>query len=235
VQIFAIGGGGFTHPADNFPHDAILEDYLLDLVGPIAEVSIGYIGHASNDNPAKIEMFHKRFDRCANITTLPLEANLTDARGFLNDLDILYVGGGATTEMLAHWQKIGICKILIEAARGGLILSGVSAGAICWFSELLLGSANDGYSLHKGLGLLAGSACPHFSNEPPRKRAFEQQIANGRLAAGLAIDDGVAIHICNGVVTNIISARGASANAYFVRSNRSDVEVKPMDLGHQVI
>ena len=49
---------------------------------------------------------------------------------------------------------------------------------------------------------------PHFSNEPPRKRAFEQQIANGRLAAGLAIDDGVAIHICDGVVTNIISARG---------------------------
>jgi len=111
----------------------------------------------------------------------------------------------------------------------------VSAGAICWFSELLLGSAKDGYFLHKGLGLLAGSACPHFSNEPPRKRAFEQQIANGRLAAGLAIDDGVAIHICDGVVTNIISARGASANAYFVRSNRSEVEVKPMDLGHQVI
>jgi peptidase E len=235
VQIFAIGGGGFTHPADNFPHDAILEDYLLDLAGPIAEVSIGYIGHASNDNPAKIEMFHKRFDRCANITTLPLEANLTDARGFLNDLDILYVGGGATKQMLAHWQKTGISKILLEAAHRGVILSGVSAGAICWFSELLLGTANDGYTLHKGLGLLAGSACPHFNNEPPRKRAFEQQIANRHLAAGLAIDDGVAIHICDGIVTNIISARGASANAYFVKNNRNKVEVKPLDLGHQVI
>jgi peptidase E len=235
VQIFAIGGGGFTHPADNFPHDAILEDYLLDLAGPIGEVSIGYIGHASNDNPAKIEMFHKRFDRCANITTLPLEANLTEARGFLDDLDILYVGGGTTKQMLAHWQKTGISKILLEAAHGGVILSGVSAGAICWFSELLLGSPKDGYTLHKGLGLLAGSACPHFNNEPPRKRAFEEKIAKRHLAAGLAIDDGVAIHICNGVVTNIISARGASANAYFVRSNRSDVEVKPMDLGHQVI
>ena len=235
MQIFAIGGGGFTHPEDNCQNDAILEDHLLALAGPIGEVRIGYIGHASNDNPAKIEMFYKRFDKCGKITTLPLDANPTEARGFLNDLDILYVGGGATKKMLAHWQKIGICKILTEAARGGLILSGVSAGAICWFSELLLGSAKDGYSLHKGLGLLAGSACPHFSNEPPRKRAFQQQIANGRLAAGLAIDDGVAIHICDGVVTNIINARGASANAYFVRSNRSEVEVKPMDLGHQMI
>ena len=234
VQIFAVGGGGFTHPEDNYPHDAVLEDQLLALAGPIAEVRIGYIGHASNDNPAKIEMFYKRFDRCANITTLPLEANLSEASDFLNDLDILYVGGGATKRMLAHWQKTGISKILLEAGHGGVILSGVSAGAICWFSELLLGSADDGYALYKGLGLLAGSVCPHFSNEPSRKRAFEQQIADGHLAAGLAIDDGVAIHICDGIVTNIINARGAEANAYFVKNNRNKLEVEPIEVGHLV-
>ena len=135
VQIFAVGGGGFTRPEDNCQNDAILEDHLLALAGPIAEVRIGYIGHASNDNPAKIEMFYKRFDECAKITTLPLRANLTEARVFLNQLDILYVGGGATKKMLAHWQKTGICKTLLEAAHRGVILSGVSAGAICWFSE----------------------------------------------------------------------------------------------------
>ena len=84
VQIFAVGGGGFTHPEDNYPHDAILEDHLLALAGPIAKVRIGYIGHASNDNPAKIDTFYKRFDSCANITTLPLEAHLAEARVFLN-------------------------------------------------------------------------------------------------------------------------------------------------------
>jgi hypothetical protein len=51
----------------------------------------------------------------------------------------------------------------------------------------------------------------------------------------LAIDDGVAVHICDGIVTNIISARGASANAYFVKNDGNKVEVKPLDLGHQVI
>ena len=234
VQIFAVGGGGFTHPEDNYPHDAILEDHLLALAGPMAKIRIGYIGHASNDNPAKIDTFYKRFNGCANITSLPLGANLAEARVFVDDLDILYVGGGTTKEMLDHWKKTGIDKILIQAANSGLILSGVSAGAICWFSELLLGSANDGYALYKGLGLLAGSACPHFSNEPPRKRAFEQQIADGRLAAGLAIDDGVAIHICDGIVTNIINARGAEANAYFVRNNRNKLEVEPIEVGHQV-
>lgn len=234
MQIFAVGGGGFTHPKDNYPQDAILEDHLLALAGPIAKVRIGYIGHASNDNPAKIGRFYKRFDGCANLTALPLGANLAETTFFLNGLDILYVGGGATMEMLTHWQKKGIDKILIQSAHNGLILSGVSAGAICWFSELLLGSAKDGYALHKGLGLLGGSVCPHFSNEPSRKRAFERQIANGRLAAGLAIDDGVAVHICDGIVTNIISARGATANAYLVKNNRNKVVVQPIDLGHQV-
>ena len=59
----------------------------------------------------------------------------------MKNLDILYVGGGATAAMLAHWQKTGIAKALIAAANASLILSGVSAGAICWFSELLLGTA----------------------------------------------------------------------------------------------
>ena len=76
VQIFAVGGGGFTHPEDNCPHDAILEDHLLALAGPIANVNIGYIGHASNDNPAKIDMFYKRFNGCASMTTLPLDCLL---------------------------------------------------------------------------------------------------------------------------------------------------------------
>ena len=92
MQIFAVGGGGFTHPEDNCQNDAILEDHLLALAGPIAEVRIGYIGHASNDNPAKIEMFYKRFNRCAKITTLPLEANPSEARSFLNDLDDMCTG-----------------------------------------------------------------------------------------------------------------------------------------------
>ncbi len=234
MQIFAVGGGGFTHPKDNYPQDAILEDHLLALAGPIAKVRIGYIGHASNDNPAKIARFYERFDGCANLAALPLDANLAETTFFLNGLDILYVGGGATMEMLAHWQKTGIDKILIQSAHNGLILSGVSAGAICWFSQLLLGSAKDGYALYTGLGLLGGSVCPHFSNEPSRKSAFERQIANGRLAAGLAIDDGVAVHICEGIVTNIISARGATANAYSVKTNRNKVDVQPIALGYQV-
>lgn len=234
VQIFAVGGGGFTHPEDDSSGDALLEDRLLALVGFPENLRIGYIGHASDDNPIRIDAFHQRFKACASTKVLHLDADATAAKVFLADLDILYVGGGTTTAMLAHWHKVGIADAILAAAHRGLVLAGVSAGAICWFSELLLGTAEDGYALHRGLGLLAGSACPHFSNELPRRLAYETYVANGHLAAGLAIDDGVAVHICDGVVVEIIRARGETANAYFVKKNDNKVDVQPLVLGHHL-
>ena len=37
VQIFAVGGGGFTHSQDGDRRDMLLEDRLLALVGPVAK------------------------------------------------------------------------------------------------------------------------------------------------------------------------------------------------------
>ena len=54
VQIFAFGGGGFTHAQEGGVSDALLEERLLSLAGPVAQVNIGYIGHANNDNIDRI-------------------------------------------------------------------------------------------------------------------------------------------------------------------------------------
>ena len=85
------------------------------------------------------------------------------------------------------------------------------------------------------LEFLAGGDLQKYIRSKGRLHEGTAQKWIGHLAAGLAIDDGVAIHICDGIVTNIISARGASANAYFVKNDGNKVEVKPLDLGHQVI
>lgn len=234
VQIFAVGGGGFSNPEDDCPDDRLLEDRLVALAGPASQLRIGYIGHASNDDPLRIDAFHDRFQCCASTTILRLDATIDAARHFLATLDIVYVGGGRTTMMLDHWHDTGIADALLEATDRGLILSGVSAGAICWFSELLLGTAEDGYDLHPGLGLLAGSACPHYLNEPPRRAAYDHQIATGQLAAGLAIDDGVAVHIADGVVIDVIRARGDSGNAHYVAAGADGVDIHPLKPGHRL-
>jgi peptidase E len=159
------------------------------------------------------------------------------AQGFLQDLDILYVGGGTTTTMLSHWRETGIVDLLVAEIRLGLVASGVSAGAICWFSDLLLKTEDDcleaQFELSKGLGLIAGSACPHFNSEPARKQAFEAAIASRQLQSGIAIDDGVGVHIINGVVAEIVRAR-SSGSAYLLAPDGNMNTHQPLTHGHRL-
>lgn len=237
VQIFAVGGGGFTHSQEGDGPDALLEDHLLALVGPVAKLKIGYIGHANNDRADRLTAFYARFAGCARTTHLPITADAAMAQDFLQNLDILYVGGGTTTTMLSHWRKSGIADLLLTATRRGLVASGVSAGAICWFSDLLLKTEDDcfepQFEKHKGLGLVAGSACPHFSSEPARKQAFEEVIASRQLQSGIAIDDGVGVHIINGVVADIVRAR-SSGSAYLLVPNGDINTHQPLMRGHRL-
>ena len=217
IRIYAIGGGGFTH-ADTAPdEDLMLEDRLLALVPKMPK--IGYIGHANDDNPDRITAFYSRFSGHAETSHLPHDADAAAARDFAVGLDIVYVGGGSTKRMLHRWRKTGLDDVLSEAGRRGVILAGVSAGAICWFSELLLGTIDAGFELLPGLGLVAGSACPHYDSEPVRRAAYDDAIAAGRLAPGLAIDDGVAVYIVAGYVREIIRARQGQAVFVGVEQN----------------
>ena len=47
--------------------------------------------------------------------------------------DIIYVGGGNTLKMMRRWRYLGVDSLIRQAWENGTVLSGVSAGAICWF------------------------------------------------------------------------------------------------------
>ena len=220
VNIFAVGGGGFTYEQNSDNRDRILEDYLLTLSSP--HPNIGYIGHASNDDPVRLSAFFARFEGAANPSHLSVTADVKAAKAFVDDLDILYVGGGSTLNMLSHWRKTGIASVLMAAGQHGMILSGVSAGAICWFEQLLLSAEENVYVLAAGLGLISGSACPHYSNDLSRQIAYDTQIRMGNLLSGVAIDDGVGVHIINGVVAKVV--RTGAGNAYFVKGRSADAD-----------
>lgn len=253
LQIYVIGGGGFTHEGDQAGNqaairqspsrgtsqspnrgtgwaDAILEDRLL-AIAP-ANPKIGFIGHASSDESNRIARFYERFQGLAKTSHLPITGDSEAAQAFIAALDILYVGGGATLKMLHHWRQMGLDQMLIDAAHRGMILSGVSAGAICWFDQLLLsdtGNGNNRYVHATGLGLLGGSACPHYHNEAPRKAAFDGQIAAGNISAGLGIDDGVGVHICRGSVRDIV--RAGSGDAFMIERRDDEATVTPLKIG----
>lgn len=188
ARIIAIGGGGFTSASS-----PALDDFLVSQLDGTAR-RIGYVGTASDDDPVRLRHFHALIaPRVSDASVLPCDSNADEARRWVARHDMIYVGGGDTARLLAHWHQTGFDAVLAEAYRGGTVLAGVSAGAACWFECALVRGAAGTLEPIIGLGLLKGSVCAHFNAEPDRRPAFLARIGAGLLPSGLGIDDGVAV------------------------------------------
>ena len=211
-KIIAIGGGGFTHQADES-----LDQFVVDQ-SKKTNNKIGFLATASNDDKKKISLFYKRFE---NTDSELSHFNLTsDVNGFsewILNKDIVYIGGGNTKFMLEIWKNNMLENIFKKAYESGIILSGVSAGAVCWFEWILSDSVSPGFKPLKGINLISGSCTPHSSNIE-RINQFQQDIKNGKLPHGIAIDDGVAVVFIDGKPTEVYSARN-NHEAYFLDKN----------------
>jgi peptidase E len=206
-RLIAIGGGGFTHKID--PE---LEDFIVAVSG-CPRPRVGFIGTASNDDPIKISRFYERFGTLSeHATHLAPGSDAQHTARWSQALDIIYVGGGNTHRLINHWRNTGLDQVLITAARRGVLMAGVSAGASVWFESALTDSVGQGLQRVSGIGLVAGSCCPHYDSEPQRKPALSAAIAKGDLPDGVAIDDGVALLIDGyGQASTFASRAGAGA------------------------
>jgi dipeptidase E len=137
--------------------------------------------------------------------------------------DIVYVGGGNTLFMMRLWRRLGVDKLLRQAYKNGTVLSGISAGAICWFesghsdSMSFYRPRNWRYINVQGLGLIKGVHCPHYNSRTrgvPRRKHFRDMIAKiGGM--GIALENNCAIEFIDGEFYRVISSRDY-ANAYRV-------------------
>jgi peptidase E len=146
---------------------------------------------------------------------------VADLDDFINSMDILYVGGGNTANMLAIWREHGVDIILRKAWQSGKILCGISAGSICWFEYGITDSYGPGLKPLQCLGFIPGSNCPHYDGEADRKPKYHEAVKNG-MPAGYAADDGAAIHFINGVVYRVVSSR-INAKGYRVECIKGDI------------
>jgi dipeptidase E len=211
VRIIAAGGGGFTHGG----HPA-LEDFCLTQLGK-TRPRIGYIGSANGDDPIRIARFHARFAASTSAHLhLAMALDALDLSNHLAGLDMVYVGGGNTEAMIADWRANGWDRALAAAARRGVMLAGVSAGAVCWFDKFLYSSDTGQKRPLDGLGLIRGGACPHYSTEADRQAALMAAILDGTMPDSLAIDDGVAVLLGRDGPTAYCSAE-VGAMAYHIR------------------
>ncbi|MFC7401904.1 Type 1 glutamine amidotransferase-like domain-containing protein [Citricoccus sp. GCM10030269] len=188
----ALGGGGFSMSEDGA---SALDDYILAMTKR-PRPRICFIPTASGDADTYSERFEAAFRDRADTSVLSLFCH--EPWGYsdpamLLEQDVIYVGGGSTANLLAIWRLHGLPEMLEKALDSGTVLAGISAGMNCWFES----SSTDSYGplapLDDGLGLIPGSACPHYLSEPRRRESYQHWVATGALADGFAVDDYAAV------------------------------------------
>lgn len=220
-RIFAIGG-----MVDLPTGDSLFEAFLRLTGKPFPVVA--YLGTASGDRVGGVEMFVWRCVRLGAVPrVIPLFQRTPDLGRALDEVDAVFVGGGNTFSMLAVWRAWGLDRILRKRYEQGVILGGVSAGAICWFAQALTDSWADELRVMEGLGWLEGCGIPHYRLEAERKPATERFLREGVMSGGLAIDDGAGVLFENEVPRGVISAT-PEASAYRVRFREGCVVEEPL-------
>ena len=130
-MIIAIGGGEIsqneTYEIDKFIVEAAKKE----------KPNFLFIPTASKDAEAYVRIINKLYGELGCKTdTLYLsntKVNTEEVNQKIENADIIYVGGGNTQYMMKVWQEYGVDKALIRAYKNGKVLSGLSAGSICWF------------------------------------------------------------------------------------------------------
>jgi dipeptidase E len=203
--ILAMGGGGFTMEPDN----PALDDYVLELAGP-REPRILFLPTASGDPAAQIAAFHQRFGdkacRAEHLSLFRLHGTTRPVEEILLDQDVIYVGGGSMRNLLAIWKAHGLDDVFREAWRRGIVLAGLSAGAMCWFEGAVTKSMGRPEPI-AGLGLLPGSLTVHADGEPERLPVWLEAVRSGALPGGWAADDGVALVFRDRTLERVVSSR----------------------------
>jgi len=209
VRIFAMGGGGFLME----PESPRLDRFVLSLA-PVARPRVCFVPTAGGDSQARIDVFVAAFSALgAEASSLSLfRPHTADLRGFILSQHVVYVGGGNTRSMLALWREWGLDEILRDAWREGVVLAGVSAGAICWFEHGVTDSIPGALTPMRCLGMLGGSHCPHYDGEAERRPTFQRLVGAGTIPPGVAADDYVGLLYEGTELAEVVASReGRSA------------------------
>ena len=234
-RMIAIGGGELRERAT-----LKIDEYIAGLAKTRAgerRANALFIPTASHDFMPYYNTFHKVYTGIFDIKTdvaltVFKEPDLEKLRAKFEKADMIYVGGGDTVFMIEEWKKSGLLELLKQAYERGVILAGLSAGAICWFSdiytdsEMVNGAGEEKYLMYKGLNWLEGKISPHYGT---RMLDFDKIVCyNAECAYG--IEDNAALVIEDGKVLGSVLSGG---KAWFIDCKDKTIqktEIKPIEV-----
>ena len=210
-RIIAIGGGELRERTT-----LIIDEYIANLAKERAgdkRANALFIPTASHDFMPYYNTFHKVYTGFFDIKTdvaltVFKEVDLERMRAKFEKADVVYVGGGDTVFMIESWKQSGLLDLIKDAYERGVIIAGLSAGAICWFSDIYTDSlkTDDGvkYAMFKGLGWIDGVVSPHYNQ---RVDDFDKIVAEN-FSTAYGIEDDSALLIENGEIVGALSSGG---------------------------
>ena len=220
MKIIAMGGGGFSAR----PGDPELDRYVLEQ-SPRPNPRICLLPTASGDPDDQIARFYRAYHDLpctpSHLSLFRLGSQPVNVRERLLSQDVIYVGGGSMSNLLAIWRVHKLDEILYEAWQRGIVLCGISAGSMCWFRAGVTNSHGTP-RIQEGLGFLPFSNSVHWTSEPERRIAFRTAIQAGGLADGFGVDDGAALVFRGRDFVEAVCTQ-RSAGARFVTPNAETV------------
>ncbi|MDP9076610.1 MAG: peptidase E [Bacteroidota bacterium] len=167
--------------------------YLIALTGK-EKPKVCFMPTASGDNQAYINYWMESakklsIDPYVQRVFIESSSQKQSFEEVLLGMDAILVPGGNTLDMIALWQAHGIDKVLKKAWEKGIVLTGSSAGAICWFHEGLSDSRPKALSSVKCLGFLKGSISPHYHSSKDRASTYQNMVLKGDIKPGYGLDE----------------------------------------------
>ncbi len=191
------GSAGFRPGAHRDRVAGPVFDVMASLAGDPARPRVTFVTTAGPDGDAYTGVVHEafagtRFD--VQVLRLMPMPNVPDPRRVLLDSDLVFVGGGSVAGLLALWRLHALDDAMREAWEAGVVLGGISAGALCWH----VGGTTDSFGpalrpVTNGLALLPYGCGVHYDSEEQRRPLLHRLVADGTLPLSYATDDGVAL------------------------------------------
>jgi peptidase E len=174
-----------------------LLEHAIRLAGSPPVPRLCFVGSAGGDQAHWFSAVHAAFyGRDVMVSCLALfpMPNLEDMEAHLLSQDVIWVSGGSTANLLALWRLHGLDAVMRRCWEAGVVLSGVSAGSLCWHT----GGTTDSFGpelrpITDCLGFLPWSNAVHYDVEEQRRPLYHRLVADGTLPAGYATDNGTGL------------------------------------------
>lgn len=237
AKIIAIGGGEVGEPKEDgngfYPVETTAIDQEILRLTEKKNPRLLFIPTASYDSVDYYERIKWHFTHIgfSEVNALYLSDKSLSKEQIKHTIlshDAIYVGGGNTLRMMNVWKKLGVDKVLKQALDNNIVLAGLSAGSICWFSygnsdSRKFTSGSDKLIKVTGLGYIDTLHCPHYDAESFRQEDLKRMMKTTKKIA-IALDNCAALEVVDGMYRVITSKPDAKARKTYWRRGEYVVE-----------